>query len=85
MAPSITPEAVAELERGNKIAAIKSVRAASGLGLKEAKDIVDQYLAGNDALRERCDAASNADTRSCVVTAGGLLALAATIAYFLSR
>ena len=85
MAPSITPEAVAELERGNKIAAIKGVRAATGLGLKESKDLVEQYLAGNDALRERCDAASTADTRSWVVTAAGLMAVAASFAYFLSR
>ena len=35
------------LRRGDSIGAIKLVREATGLGLKEAKDIVDEILRGN--------------------------------------
>lgn len=38
---ALPPEALAALERGDKIAAIKIVRARTGLGLKEAKDAVE--------------------------------------------
>jgi ribosomal protein L7/L12 len=37
----LPPEVRAELARGNKIEAIKLLRKASGLGLKEAKELVD--------------------------------------------
>jgi hypothetical protein len=37
----LPPESRAELARGNKIEAIKLLRKATGLGLKEAKDLVD--------------------------------------------
>jgi hypothetical protein len=43
--------AVATLRRGNKIEAIKIVRAESGLGLKEAKDVVDAYERIHSAAR----------------------------------
>lgn len=46
-------EAVSALERGEMIEAIKIVRQATGLGLKESKDAVDTHLAANPALRER--------------------------------
>lgn len=35
------PEVIAQLSRGNKIAAIQRVRELSGLGLRDAKDLVD--------------------------------------------
>jgi len=35
------PEVAGPLAAGNKLAAIKAVREASGLGLKEAKDLVE--------------------------------------------
>ena len=54
---SIPPEAIAALERGNKIEAIKIVREANTLGLKEAKDFVEQYLETNRPLKEKVDAA----------------------------
>ena len=40
---SLPAEAVAELANGNKVEAIKIVREITGLGLKEAKDLVDNY------------------------------------------
>ncbi len=41
--PPLPSEALAALERGNKIEAIKIVRAAQGIGLKEAKDAVEAH------------------------------------------
>lgn len=41
----LPPDAVAALARGRMIEAVKIVRAATGLGLKEAKDAVDAYAA----------------------------------------
>ena len=38
---------IAALQRGNMIEAIKLMRAAGGIGLKEAKDAIDQHLGGN--------------------------------------
>ena len=35
------------MQRGNSVEAIKLLRASTGLGLKEAKDIIDQHLSGN--------------------------------------
>lgn len=49
----IPAEAVAVLETGNKIEAIKIVRQTHGLGLKEAKDVVDEYLRSRPDLAAR--------------------------------
>ena len=54
MAPAdpLPPDVLAALEQGNKIEAIKRLRAATGLGLKEAKDIVDgQRASGRPSRR----------------------------------
>lgn len=40
----LPPDAIAALMRGNMIEAIKCVRNATGLGLKEAKDAVDFHI-----------------------------------------
>lgn len=53
-------EALAALSRGQSIEAIKIVRAATGLGLKEAKDLVERYRdeqapARDDALRAKLE------------------------------
>jgi ribosomal protein L7/L12 len=45
-------EAIAALSRGQLIEAIKIVRAATGLGLKEAKDLVEQYRDGQAPVRD---------------------------------
>jgi len=42
--PQISAPAIAALQLGNKIEAIKLVREETGLGLKEAKDLVERYL-----------------------------------------
>jgi hypothetical protein len=49
--PAFLPPAAAEaLRRGNKIDAIKAVREATGLGLKEAKDYVEAAVAADPGL-----------------------------------
>ncbi len=49
---SLLPEAaIAALRAGNKIDAITIVREATGLGLKEAKDAVEQYVPGDRPYR----------------------------------
>lgn len=41
---TLPPDVQAALKRGNTIDAIKCLRAATGLGLKEAKDLIDESL-----------------------------------------
>ena len=45
--------AIAALEQGNKIEAIKLTRVAKGLGLKESKDLVEEYLRTDPGLEQR--------------------------------
>ncbi|MEP7302618.1 MAG: ribosomal protein L7/L12 [Caldimonas sp.] len=52
MTPRAEPlpaDVLAALQRGSAIEAIKLLRAATGLGLKEAKDVIDQHLQGRRA------------------------------------
>jgi ribosomal protein L7/L12 len=47
---TIPPEVKAAIDRGNKIEAIKLLRDATGIGLKEAKDAVEQFEAGGSPV-----------------------------------
>ncbi len=53
--PALPSEVIEAIEHGNKIEAIKLLRESTGLGLKEAKDIIDAYEdsrpAGSQAMR----------------------------------
>lgn len=44
----LEPEVVAAIRSGRKIEAIKKLREVRGLGLKEAKDLVDLYCSQNN-------------------------------------
>lgn len=44
--PPLPPQVQQALQRGNQIEAIKLLRAATGLGLKEAKQLIDAHVAG---------------------------------------
>ncbi len=55
----IPVDAIAALEHGNKIEAIKITRMQNGLGLKESKDAIEAYLDRNPALNERFKLASS--------------------------
>jgi ribosomal protein L7/L12 len=54
--------AVSALQRGSKIEAIKLLREAQGIGLKESKETIERHLASHPELQRRMDAA-NADAR----------------------
>lgn len=45
--------ATAAVARGSKVEAIKEVRAATGLGLLEAKQLVENYIAANPVLKDQ--------------------------------
>ena len=49
--PSLSTQAIAALMAGRMIEAIKLVREEQRLGLKEAKDLVDEYVAAHPELR----------------------------------
>ena len=61
----VCPEAVAALERGHLIDAIRLVRADTGLGLAEAKSLVERYQRGEiDAGAADADASERHRTSS---------------------
>jgi hypothetical protein len=71
--PPLPPDALAALQQGRTIEAIKIVRAAEGLGLKEAKDRVDRCVASDPALRERQGTRAS---RGCLLLLAGVALLA---------
>lgn len=46
--PSLPPEVLAALDEGHTIEAIKRLRTATGLGLKESKDLIDAHQRGEE-------------------------------------
>ncbi len=80
----LPPAAVAALENGSIIEAIKIVRENSGLGLKEAKDLVDRHLAADPGLRERARSAGAEGGRGLLLWIA-VLAIAGLVAVLLLR
>ena len=74
--------AVAALQQGNKIEAIKVVRQERGIGLKEAKDAVDLYVQADPLLQSKFAAAQAGNKRSCMLWLTILAALV-LIGYYL--
>lgn len=84
--PSALPQAaVAALEQGNTIEAIKIVRLEREIGLKESKDLVDAYLKSRPDLQRRLEAAQAEARQGFVRWLVIFLALAAMAAYFLTQ
>jgi ribosomal protein L7/L12 len=75
--------AVAALQNGKMIDAVKIVRAAHGRGLKEAKDAVDHYIATEPLIRSRFEAARAESRRSVRLWAIAIAMLAGLVAYYL--
>ena len=76
---TLSPAAVAALNQGNKIEAIKLLRQERGLELKDAKDTVEQYLAMNPSVQANYSAIQAQTGRKglwwlVVVIAGAILA-----------
>jgi ribosomal protein L7/L12 len=77
--------AVAALEKGNTIEAIKIVRLERSLGLKESKDQVDAYLKSRPDLQRRLEAAQAEARQGFVRWLVIFLTLAAAAAYFVTQ
>lgn len=76
--------ALSALQQGRKIEAIKLVREAEGLGLKEAKDRVEAYVAGEPMLKERLATGSSSGPVGCLI-AMALLVLGLIVFFLLRR
>jgi ribosomal protein L7/L12 len=69
-------DALAALESGRKIAAIKSVRIHFNVGLKEAKEIVEEYIEADPQLKQRISVTNNNAAQSAF---SGLLVIAVIV------
>lgn len=65
--PVLSASAIAALRDGRVIDAIKAVRHDTGLGLKEAKDVVDRYTASHPELQAARRQANAASTRQLLL------------------
>jgi ribosomal protein L7/L12 len=83
--PPLSDDAIAALQRGNKIQAIKFVRQDRNIGLKEAKDAVDDYLRTQPALQSSLAVAQAGATRSALGWLAALVALALVGYWFKTR
>ncbi len=84
MADEIQPlpvAAIAALNKGSKIEAIKIVRRERGIGLKEAKDAVEEYLRGQPALQASL-VARQAEARGGVLRWLAIVVALGVFAYF---
>jgi ribosomal protein L7/L12 len=85
--PQLPATATAAVARGSKVDAIKEVRAATGLGLLEAKQQVERYIAANPVLQEQFGQQEAALKRRVIrwVVVIDLLIFAAILWWFLGR
>lgn len=75
--------AIEALWQGNVIEAIKLVRQERNVGLTEAKDRVDTYIASQPALKKKLDQVIATAQRRFIRWLIGFLVLAAGIGYFM--
>jgi hypothetical protein len=71
---SIPVAAIAALQEGNKIQAIKLVREATGKGLKESNDLVSAYIAHSPELQEKFAAIAARGRRGCLLVIAAVVA-----------
>ena len=84
-APALSIAAISALHQGNKIDAIKIVREERGIGLKEAKDAVEDYVRRQPALQSAFAAAQAETKRTALRWLAVLIGLAILGYYFLAR
>lgn len=84
---SLPAMATLAISRGSKIEAIKEVRAATGIGLREAKELVEAYIAANPMLKMQFDQQARATRKRVIAWALviDVLLAAAVIWWFLGR
>jgi len=75
----LSARAVAALQAGRKIEAIKILRAETGIGLKEAKEKVEAYVAQNPELQEQFNSQASGGTVGWLFM---LIVAIAAIVYF---
>ena len=80
---NLPPDAIVALQRGDKIEAIKIARERLGLGLKEAKDVVEAYVAADPQLQETFTAAQGQSQRGCLITLSVFVLVGLIVYYFL--
>ena len=76
--------AIAALQEGNKILAIKLVREARGLGLQQANDEVSAYIASRPELREKFAAIAARGRRGCLMALAIVVAVVVAVVVFRS-
>jgi ribosomal protein L7/L12 len=77
--------AISALHQGNKIEAIKIVREERNIGLKEAKDSVEDYVRSQPALQASFAAAQAEAKRSALFWLVALIVLGLLAYYLLTR
>jgi len=80
----LSSAAIAALQKGSKIEAIKIVRLERNLGLKEAKDCVEDYISHDPVLQRSMQQAQAEASRGFFSWLVVLLALGAAAYYFLA-
>jgi len=75
--------AVDALWQGNVIEAIKLVRQERNVGLTEAKDLVDTYIASQPALKKKLDQVIATAQQRFILWLIGFLILAGGVGYFI--
>ena len=85
--PQLPATAAAAVVRGSKIDAIREVRAATGLGLYEAKQLVERYIAANPVLKSQFEQQNSANRRRLIrwMLVIDVLIAAAVIWWFFGR
>jgi ribosomal protein L7/L12 len=84
-APSFPTAALSALHQGSKIEAIKIVRQERNIGLKEAKDAVDDYVRSHPALQSSLAAAQAEAKRSALLWIAAVIVLAFLVYYFVAK
>lgn len=80
--PPLSTAAIAALHQGNKIEAIKLTREERRIGLKEAKEAIDEYVRSQPGLQSSLAAAQTEAKRAALLWLAVLVALA-FLAYYL--
>ncbi len=84
-APELSIAAISALHRGNKIEAIKIVRKERNIGLKEAKDAIEDYVRTQPAIQSSLGAAQIEAKRSALLWLAALIVFALLAYYFLAK
>ena len=80
---TLPPDAIAALNKGNKIEAIKIVRVARHIGLKQSKDLVETYLATQPALQRKIEMKQADARRGCLIWIVSLALIGVAAIYYL--